>query len=234
MRRSFVQRQSRSKRPMVSTATLRLRPQPRRSRTALSVSETHSVRIVGRGLVVVVTFLGLVATTIGAVFAAVYWIEPDLRPRERLGATIDRIAIEHGVTLYEYVQLMGPGSVDGLDDRVEGDLVLVRVTLEGLKNRRYRVATKVMDESGQEVMNPTVGKTSFADTLSTCEVLSPESYDYGITWRCWSRTPPPGTVYRIRAEVYDAGSASDRDNMNATFYGPLLDFSESDLMKSRN
>ena len=58
-------------------------------------------------LIGLVTFVGVVATAIGSVYAAVYTIAPDLKPREKLGATIDHISVEHGIDYAGYLSEMG-------------------------------------------------------------------------------------------------------------------------------
>ncbi|AEK45760.1 hypothetical protein [Amycolatopsis mediterranei] len=107
-----------------------------------------------KGLLVgLLTFVGLVATTVAGVYAAVYTVTPDLRPREKLGATIDHIAVEHAVDYTGYLQRMGdtdttrPQNVSPMP----GDMVFVRVSLLGYKDRSYGLQIQLLDERGVQL-----------------------------------------------------------------------------------
>ncbi|MGW4124493.1 hypothetical protein [Nocardia sp. NPDC004711] len=107
-----------------------------------------------------------------------------------------------------------------------GDMVFIHVSLLGFKDRSYSLDPILVDERGVQ-LPPREARTGV--TTGTCEDLSPKADEDGITWRCWAATPTPGTKYRIRIELYDAGRTADITPGEILGYRTMLDFKESDL-----
>lgn len=187
---------------------------------------------VRRAIVGIITFVGLVATTIASVYVGVYTLLPDLKPREKLGATIDHIVVEHGVEYYEYARRMGYNNdPEAMARHAEGpgDMVFIRVSLAGFKDRSYAMGVMLIDADGRQAFPRPVqeGKAS-----ATCENLSPSANEDGISWRCWILSLSPGTKYRIRSELYDSGVAAEIKEGPIKDYRALLDFSETGVLTS--
>lgn len=199
---------------------------PTSSRTqsdSKSSSGTRKLKTALTAATALVTFVGLIATTIGSVYVALRAIAPDLAPREKLGATIDHVAVEHGVSYAEYRRRMSYASEEDprTDGRV-GDMVFVRVTMAGFKERSYTMTLHMLDERGTALF----AGTEPGITVSTCENISPQADEDGLSWRCWIQGPPLGTKYRIRAELYDVGLARELPP-GPTNFETLLDFVET-------
>lgn len=150
----------------------------------------------------VITWLGAVASLVAALVGATYLVAPDLKPREKLGATVDRIGIEQSVDYRAYERKMNredPSSPKDEPTR-RGIEVLVRASLYGFSNRGYSVGITLLESESLKAINVTDQPLH-----STCEILSPKANEDGVTWRCWASSPPPGTRYIVRAEIYDDG-----------------------------
>ncbi|MEV7132122.1 hypothetical protein AB0N24_04455 [Arthrobacter sp. NPDC093128] len=145
-----------------------------------------------------ITWLGAVASLIAALVGATYLIAPDLKPRDKLGAALDRIGIEQSVDHAAYERKMSDADssspVQGPSPH--GIEVLVHASLYGYSDRFYSVEITLLEAESLKEIN--------AD-LSTCEVRSPKANEDGVTWRCWTSSPPPGTAYIVRAEIFDDG-----------------------------
>jgi hypothetical protein len=115
---------------------------------------------------------------------------------------------------------------DSQADIRPGVMIFIRVTLTGYKDRSYSMRMQMLDGRGRELF---VGD-ELGIAISTCENLSPRANEDGVSWRCWSQTPAPGTSYRIRAELYDAGPVRDLSHGDITTSQPLLDFMETDQL----
>ncbi len=142
-----------------------------------------------------ITWLGAVASLVAALVGATYLIAPELKPRDKLGATLDRIGIEQRVDYGSYDKMSREGSPSPEKEtgphKVE---VLVHASLNGFSDRFYSVKITLLEsESFKEIDVP----------LSSCEVRSPKANEEGVAWRCWASSPPPGTPYIVRAEIFD-------------------------------
>ncbi|MFF0613788.1 hypothetical protein ACFYUD_34500 [Nocardia tengchongensis] len=178
-------------------------------------------------LIGLLTVGGLVATTIASIYGAIYTINPDLKPREKLGATIDHVAVEHAIGYIAYSARISDSKPKPEHlSLLPGDMVFVRVSLLGYKDRSYLLHTKLLDERGVLLLPAAEERPN--TLVSSCEGHSPKADEDGITWRCWVRTPTPGTKYRIRVELYDEGLTSEYP-YNVTGHAPMLDFKETDL-----
>ena len=183
-------------------------------------------------MVALVTFIGVVATTTVSVFVSLDTLLPDLQPREKLGATIDHVAVEHGVDYGEYERRMGytgNGEVGREVAPGPGNMVFVRVSLAGFRDRSYSMSVVLIDTHGRQALaSPPEG----VKTVGTCENLSPSANEEGISWRCWHLSLPAGTPYRIRVELYDAGVTNEIKEGPIEHYRVLLDFQETDVLTS--
>lgn len=169
----------------------------------------------------VITWLGAVASLVAALVGATYLIAPDLKPRDKLGATVDRIGIEQSVDYRAYEDKMNRGEPssprDGPSSR--GVEVLVRASLFGFTDRKYSVRINLLEAESLKAIDVTDEPFH-----STCEVLSPKANEDGVTWRCWATSPPAATRFIVRAEIYDDGQYGKLD---AAHDDVLLDFLDS-------
>ena len=178
----------------------------------------------------VLTFLGLVGTTVAALAAAVYIVAPDLKPRDKLGATVDHVAVEHGVDNIDYRLRMNMDDEPGEKPRM-GDMIFVRVSLTGFKDRSYSIGIQLLGDKDQRI-EPADPETYGRQAVSTCEDLSPKADEDGITWRCWAATPAPGVKYRFRVELYDYGLTENLKTGPLTDTPVMLDFHETEIFTS--
>ena len=170
----------------------------------------------------VITWLGAVASLVAALVGATYLIAPDLKPRDKLGATVDRIGIEQNVDYRAYEHKMNreePSSPRDEPSR-RGIEVLVRASLFGFSDRGYSVRITLLESESLQAIYVTDEPFH-----STCEILSPEANEDGVTWRCWASSPPPGTRYMVRAEIYDDGQYEKLSD--GSHDDVLLDFLDS-------
>lgn len=167
-------------------------------------------------------FSGLVAMAgaVTAIAAALYIVAPQLQPREKLGADVDKIGITQAVTLEEYGRATGLNYEDHADATMPGIQVMVHVTLTGFEDRAYSVSTAAYDPVDLVPVEPARIKAapgSSAETLhSTCENKTPKAREAGVVWTCWLASPAPGKEFFVRAAVFDSGLLTDQRS------GPVL------------
>lgn len=164
----------------------------------------------------VITWLGAVASLVAALVGATYLIAPELKPRDKLGATLDRIGIEQGVDYGSYEDKLGAPSSHGNESTPRGIEVLVHASLYGFSDRFYSLRITLLESESLKRIDV---------AHSTCQLRSPKANEEGVAWRCWASSPPPGTPYIVRAEIFDDGQYlgqkyEERDNV-------LLDFLDS-------
>jgi hypothetical protein len=106
-------------------------------------------RRIARLVLALLTFAGLVATTIGSVYVGLYAVAPNLAPRDKLGAMIDHIAVENGVSYAEYSRRMSYVGDDSQADIRPGVMIFIRVTLTGYKDRSYSMRMHMLDGRGR-------------------------------------------------------------------------------------
>lgn len=174
------------------------------------------------------TFTGLVATTIASVSAAMLIVAPQLKPREKLGAELDKITIQLGMPYYSYKSEIGDTStVDDSGDAREGAYVLVHANILGFKERSYSMDVSLIDARTHKRLLPPKIVTS--QTTSTCNNNSPSADEDGLVWQCWIVAPSPGTSFLVRARLYDSGRTSEI-KPGPVGHRPVLDFIESKPM----
>lgn len=231
------------------TRRSRARPPRRLRRQRLSVS----IRSRGRppaspapvsflrqlGSFIKAVFAGVVAlaAAVSAIAAALYIVAPQLGPREKLGAEIDRIAIAQGVDYVEYTvaeQENGAPLDDAprIPDRPNptelGIVVLVHAKLSGFEDRSYSVRISAFDAATHKTFPspPVDGKV-----VGSCDDQSPEADEDGIVWRCWLISPPRDAKYFVRVELMDYGPTKElRAGPIASM--ELIDFRDSETLVS--
>lgn len=151
---------------------------------AWSVTKTVVVSVAG--------FILALAGIVTAVVTAVHLVAPELRPKEQLGATVEKIAITQDAA---YVD-------DGvkLDPQMPGIEVLVRAQLMAYQDRSYSVRLELHEAETMRRLDA---------VYSTCPLLSPTANEETATWKCWITAPPPGTEYFARAILSDDGLTED-------------------------
>lgn len=169
-----------------------------------------------------ITWLGAVASLVAALVGATYLIAPDLKPRDKLGATVDRVGVEQGVPYRRYEDEMNREDSSSAIEKPSraGIEVMVRASLYGFTDRAYSVRIRLLEAGSLKAINVTDQPLH-----STCEILSPKANEDGVTWRCWAVSPPASTRYIVRAEIYDDGQY--RDLGDPKHDDTLLDFLES-------
>lgn len=182
--------------------------------------------LIGKALVSFVSFVALVAATVASVSAAILIVYPELKPREKLGAELDKITVETSVTFGRYAREADGryAEVAPENEMVDGLYLLVHANLLGYEERSYSVKTAILDsKTRSRVDSPKL----LADNNSgRCETRSPNSEEDGLVWRCWLAAPRPGQKFIVRVELTDAGDKSDQ-RAGPVGYEPVLDFIES-------
>ncbi|TVU58459.1 hypothetical protein FQP90_21150 [Paenarthrobacter nitroguajacolicus] len=171
-----------------------------------------------------ITWLGAVASLVAALVGATYLVAPDLKPRDKLGAAVDRIGIQQDIAYCEYeAKLASENSEcqEGPDAR-RGVEVVVHASLNGFSDRIYFMRVTLLDSETLRAI---------AVAHSGCEGKSPKANEDGVTWRCWSGSPPAGTSYIVRAELFDDGSYAGQKRDVARGH-VLLDFIDSQKITS--
>ncbi|RJT78033.1 hypothetical protein D6T63_13895 [Arthrobacter cheniae] len=143
-------------------------------------------------MVSVAGFILALAGIVTAVVTAVHLVAPELRPKEQLGATVEKIAITQDAAHVD----------DGvkLDPQMPGIEVLVRARLMAYQDRSYSVRLELHQANTMRRL----------DTVySTCPLLSPTANEETATWKCWTAAPPSGTEYFARAILSDDGLTED-------------------------
>jgi hypothetical protein len=177
-------------------------------------------RGVGKALFAAVVAL---AGAVTAIAAALYIVAPELKPREKLGAELDRIAVAQGVSYDQYLSDQGREPQPGESVPTEpGVAVLVHAKLFGFEDRSYAVTVVAYDAETLTAIHP----KQEGEFESTCEGESPKADEDAVAWRCWMIAPPVGAKYFVRAELYDHGPIKDL-KPGTVDSGDLLDFLDS-------
>jgi hypothetical protein len=167
----------------------------------------------------VITWFGAVASLVAALVGATYLIAPDLKPRDKLGATLDRIGIVQNVDYRSYeAELNQDGSSSPENESTPSGIeVLAHASLYGFSDQFYSIRITLLEAK------------SFKKILldhSSCQVRSPKANEDGVTWRCWASSPPAGTHYIVRAEIFDDGKYEGQKGVVVS-RSVLLDFLDS-------
>ena len=147
---------------------------------------------------VVVSVLAIAATlltTFTGVFTAIHLVAPELRPKEQLGATVEKIAITQDAAYVDDDVTISP--------EVSGIEVLVRAQLMAYQDRSYSMRIELHEAGTMRRLDAEAG------AYITCPILSPTANEETATWTCWVTSPPPGTEYFARAILSDDGPTED-------------------------
>ena len=146
-------------------------------------------------------FKGVVATAgaVSVVAAALYILFPGAIPRQKLGAELDRVVVQQGVSLSRYNAEMGrTATKDEVD--TPGIVVLVHAKLLGFEDRGYVANVFALDaETHQDLFPPNDVPAAI------CGIKSPEADEDAVAWRCWLIAPPSGKKFMVRVELTDLG-----------------------------
>lgn len=173
-----------------------------------------------------VAFVAMLATMITAVAASLYIVAPELRPREKLGASLDRLAVTQAVPYYQYAAEQGQEDIEEPIPDAPGITVLVHATLIGYQDRSYSMNVRLLDAETLQPLH--IGMDQ--PFTSTCENKSPRADEDGVSWRCWTVSPPASSKYIVRAELFDAGPSKNLLPGPIRGYRELLDFYESPVI----
>jgi hypothetical protein len=167
----------------------------------------------------VITWLGALVSLVVALVGATYLIAPDLKPRDKLGAALDRIGIEQGVDYRSYEAALDHDGSSAPQSEVtpRGIEILVHASLYGFSDRFYSVRITLMESNSHK---------EIPVDLSSCEVRSPKANEDGVAWRCWASSPSAGTSYIVRAEIFDDGKYEGQKE-DVVRGNVLLDFLDS-------
>lgn len=168
------------------------------------------------------------AGAITAIAAALYIVAPQLAPRAKLGAELNRVAVEQAVDYEAYrEQLKNAPNVEPSSQN--GVAVLVRAGLTGFEDRSYSVEVDAYNADNSIRIYPDESSNGFS---STCEAKSPKAREDSVAWICWLVAPPEGTKFFVRAQLYEYGSTEDFGEGNTEQRRELLDFYDSAEMVS--
>ncbi|MBF4461023.1 MULTISPECIES: hypothetical protein [unclassified Rathayibacter] len=187
------------------------------------------VRTIGKALLGAVVAL---AGAITAVAAALFIVAPQLAPREKLGAELDRIAIAQGVHYGEYEGVQGivPAADEEKSNPPErGLVVIVHAKLYGFEDRSYSLAVTAYDATTHIRVPLPMTEGDFS---ATCDNKSPAADEDGVAWRCWLIAPPRGVEYFLRAELLDSGPTQELKPGPVKGSRELLDFIDSEVLTS--
>jgi hypothetical protein len=170
----------------------------------------------------VLPFLGLgnllsLVTIISSLCALLFLVRPTLKPREEVGATIDKVKLERDVTLREFLDRTGL-VFHGPDANLIGLVIYAQVNLHGLPDSRYAIWCKVLDAANESAVLP-MGITEHAEVTET---FSPQAPADKVVLRAWIAQPLPvarrvvgpgaslaplveSDRLKVRVELYDVG-----------------------------
>jgi hypothetical protein len=173
----------------------------------------------------------VIVTTIVAAYGALYFVFPHLERKEKLGAKIDRLAVQQDIPFGHWRALRAGSMVPPPPDPGDppynspGLLVLVHVQLFGFQSRLYSANVVVLDAKTHREI--TVEELSQSGGI--CDEIVPEADDEAFALRCWSPRPRSPRKYLLRVELYDAGLAERYEEEYTGVPDPkLLDFQESE------
>jgi hypothetical protein len=163
--------------------------------------------------------LASIASLAVTAYTLVFLIKPSLKPPEELGGSIVKLEYTRGITLGNFLNLIGaqpqlaPG--EALDD--EGMSVFVRVELQGSQRKDFGLVLQAVDVRTRRAVER---------LSSACESLSPAAPLDTSVKRCWVRSPKAKGQYLLKAELYESGPRGIESNWNPDQV-PMLDFAFS-------
>jgi hypothetical protein len=186
-----------------------------------TTDEKKPSSIVATSTKAILAALGLIATTVTSVAAAIYVVAPTLQPREALGAAIDTLTVTQSVSYAEYRLETGlEPSPDSKDPAADGLVVYAHANLQGFKDRSYTLSLQLYESDTRRQIHVGAGEPYF----SSCDNRSPRAKEEGLTWTCWIVSPKPGVKYFVRTFLYDSGKTTENTSGPVTYRGELLAF----------
>jgi hypothetical protein len=193
----------------------------------------------------IVPFLGLgnllsLLTIISSLCALLFLVRPTLKPREEVGATIDKVKLERNVTLRGFLDRAGL-VFHGPDADLMGLVIYARVSLHGLPDSRYAIWCKVVDAAHETA----VLQAGIAEHAEVTETFSPQAPADKVAPRAWIAQPVPAVRrvvgqgaslapvvetdrVKVRVELYDVGYHRECHAMPCGWVAPrLLDVMDS-------
>jgi hypothetical protein len=187
-----------------------------------ATASTSTIGSIMKGMVgsipILVSLAALITSTITLLFIA----RPELKPKEKLGASISKIEVEQGITYAQYsTEVYGQaGSLPGISEDRPGYVVYVTVNLEGFQQREYLINPRLYVAKTRQYAS--FFKESFGFTTG----FSPAASADKIAIRAWNPRPPSGT-YFVRVLLFDQGPRIEHGSGDRTARGTLLDFADS-------
>jgi hypothetical protein len=174
------------------------------------------------------TVVGLIAGNVAAIYAALYLVAPNLKPREKLGASISTISIQNDVPVREYERQMGTSEDDrDRDPERLGSMIFVSASIVGFTDRSYSMAVVPLDSVTRTAATPPTQPMEFT---STCESQTIKATEDVASWRCWIDNRGIPSTFIIRAELYDGGPTEEIRAGVIEGYRPLLHFLDSPVV----
>jgi hypothetical protein len=155
----------------------------------------------------VVNFTNLTAalTLATSLYTLLFLVRPNLKPPEKLGATIVKLRLEQDLTLEDYRQLTGTSTQE--KDRApstEGTLIYVQIEIQGFQERGYGVFLTAINAVSMEEFAFPEGYN-----IDKCYTFTPEANtDRGVL-RCWVAKPDKPGKYFVRVRLYDLGQSEE-------------------------
>lgn len=152
-------------------------------------------------LAMMTALLALAAGTVGLVFD----LKPELRPdpRERQAASVRVVAVDHGITLGEYLEridAVGTGDYSHCELRLPGSLAYVEVAQEGFKRRdtelRFFTYSKT---AGARLAGEPSSVSGGSAPVSTFTSEAPFDQSVSLQWIQW---PYRDERVLVRFELY--------------------------------
>jgi hypothetical protein len=175
---------------------------------ALKRAGKASARLLVAGAKSVPILAAMVALATSS-FSLYYVLDPERKPREKLGASITKLTIEHKVEYGQYVRrTTGREASDSGDfespDQM-GLLLNVQIEVRGFRQRSYVASLNLLDATSKSRVLPKMdGHRRRLD--STCPHFSPAASEDKVVTRCWLSYPGRNGKFIIRVSLWDAGT----------------------------
>jgi hypothetical protein len=152
----------------------------------------------------------------GSIVTLLFTLVPDLKPdpHEKVGAAVDIVAVERNVSVRQWLHRAFPGDVDGAAEKLfgkhpvvpgyHGEVVYVRVQVDGFKHGHVFLAVRLYDARTQSVVelpSTPIDPARFA-TLSSRKIDAPSRSSIQVLFLPNLAGTPH---YFLRAELYETG-----------------------------
>jgi hypothetical protein len=153
----------------------------------------------------IVTLLASVASLAISLYTLVFLIKPNLKPPEKLGVTITRIALTHSVPLHAQIeesfpprQGIPPVQSIPLFRKVLGVRVWAEIDVQGFQTRSYGALLQLID-----VTDKTSNRKRSIEAASLCPDFTPSASTDKVVLRCWIQAPSKAGRFVVRVAVYE-------------------------------